>query len=426
MNSAILEIPLEQTPYENPVLLYTYNFTTASYLRTRRIVDLQEISILDLQSASGYSTLALALANPNAEITSVACSNAAVALAQKRLQYHGIENVRFQTLSFDRLEKIDREFDYINVENVLDQFPDAAVGLQTLQSKLKSEGIIRVKVDSAIARFYNYQAQRFFAELGLLQNSPSQAEVAKVREIMGLLKNGSMLKELTWLPQYSTEAGDAAIVRDYLFNHARGFRFPELFDAMEAANLEFISMVQAKQWDLQRLFKDIEDLPIFLTLRLAEMSLSEQLQLFELLNPIHPTLEFWCGHPQLAELEEPPAEWTDADWQTARVSFHPQLRTPALYETMQNAIVQQQALELTQFLPIVPGPLVVDSLMVACLLPLVTQILPVSALVENWQRLRPLNPLTLEPTTEQEAWGAIAQLLVGLEELGYIFLERAS
>uniref|UniRef100_A0ACD5GZC2 Methyltransferase domain-containing protein n=1 Tax=Desertifilum tharense IPPAS B-1220 TaxID=1781255 RepID=A0ACD5GZC2_9CYAN len=420
------EIALEQSSFNSPVVLYTYSFVTASYLRHQKIVALQDKKIVDLNCGNGYSTLALALANPSAKILALNCSATAIEIAQRHLQHYGLQNVEFQVCPLERFGEITQKFDYINAENALDQFSDAAVGFQLLQNKLQPDGIIRVKVDSAIARFYNYRAKGFFAELGLLQDTPDKNEIAKVREMMGLLNKGNLLKELTWLPKHSTEAGEAAILRDYLFPSIKGFRFSELFNGLESANLEFISMVRAKQWDLETLFQNIEDLPIFLTLRLAEMSLSEQLQLFELLNPIHPTLEFWCGHPNLEEPAESPSEWTDQEWQNAQVSFHPQLRTPALYETMQHCIVQQQVLELTQFLPIVPVPLVIDSLMVACLLPLVSQTLPVSALVEIWQRIRPLNPLTLEPTSEGEAWGAIVQLLISLEELGYVLLERPS
>lgn len=424
VHSTAYQIPLEESPQNYPAVLYTYNLVTPYYLKNQKIVNLQQKKILDLKCGSGYSTLILAQANPDAEITAIDASATALELAQQRLQYHRINNVEFQVLSLEQLNQLDRQFDYINAENVLDQFADPNLGFQSLKALLKPEGIIRVKEDSAIARFFNYQGRRFFSELGLLNGIPGKAEVARVQEIVRSLKDANILKSLTWQPNYGTEGGEVEIVRNYLFSNTRGFRLSEIFSALEVAHLEFLSMVQWRQWDLQHLFKDIEDLPIFLTLRLAEMSLTEQLQLFELLHPIHQTLEFWCGHPDQAILWDSVSEWSEADWQTAQVHLHPQLRTLTLREEMQRCIVQQQALELSQFLPIVTGPILVDNLMVACLLPLVENALPVTSLVEMWQRLRPIQPLTLEPTTAPEAWETIKQLLLSLEELGYVLLER--
>jgi len=45
-------------------------------------------------------------------------------------------------------------------------------------------------------------------------------------------------------------------------------------------------------------------------------------------------------------------------------------------------------------------------------------------LVERWQKLRPLHPVTLEPTAAGEALELVRQALTGLESLGYVLLER--
>jgi hypothetical protein len=43
--------------------------------------------------------------------------------------------------------------------------------------------------------------------------------------------------------------------------------------------------------------------------------------------------------------------------------------------------------------------------------------------VERWQKLRPVNPVNLELTTEVEALEFVRQTLAGLERLGYVLLE---
>jgi hypothetical protein len=44
--------------------------------------------------------------------------------------------------------------------------------------------------------------------------------------------------------------------------------------------------------------------------------------------------------------------------------------------------------------------------------------------VERWQKLRPVHPVTLEPTTQAEAFEIVSAALMGLERYGYVLLER--
>ena len=66
----------------------------------------------------------------------------------------------------------------------------------------------------------------------------------------------------------------------------------------------------------------------------------------------------------------------------------------------------------------------VDSAVAACLLPLLESPQSLPSLVARWQKLRPVHPVTLEPTSESEAFETVKQSLSGLEENGYVLLER--
>jgi hypothetical protein len=44
--------------------------------------------------------------------------------------------------------------------------------------------------------------------------------------------------------------------------------------------------------------------------------------------------------------------------------------------------------------------------------------------MERWQKLRPVDPVTLEPTAESEAFKVVSSSLMGLEHSGYVLLER--
>jgi len=65
---------------------------------------------------------------------------------------------------------------------------------------------------------------------------------------------------------------------NYLLQGDKGFTITEY---CSEADLEFISMVNWRQWDLMDLFKekDPENLPVFLAMSLPETTLEERLHL---------------------------------------------------------------------------------------------------------------------------------------------------
>ena len=194
--------------------------------------------------------------------------------------------------------------------------PDTVAGLQAMKSVLAKDGIIRTNLHSSFQRASFYRAQELFKTMGFLDNAPGEMEISLVRETMKALKDNVMLKAQNWTKDYETD--DETVLANQLLLGDKGSTIPELFAALRAANLEFISMVNWQQWQLMDLFKEPDDLPMFLGLALPELSLEEQLHLYELFNPIHRLLDFVCGHPEQAEPFLAVAEWTDSDCRVLR------------------------------------------------------------------------------------------------------------
>ena len=73
----------------------------------------------------------------------------------------------------------------------------------------------------------------------------------------------------------------------------------------------------------------------------------------------------------------------------------------------------------------VTGPAsLVDISIVTWLLPLWESAELFPSLVERWQKLRPVHPVTGESTSSEEAFDIVKQALAGLEESGYVLLEH--
>ncbi|WP_071190208.1 class I SAM-dependent methyltransferase [Trichormus sp. NMC-1] len=418
--------PLEKSAKNDINALYLHNLITPYYLRNKKVLDTKDRLILDAGCGSGFKSLLLAEANPGAKIVGVDISEESVKLARQRLKYHGFDNAEFHVLSIYDLPKLNYQFDYINCDEVLYLFPDIAVALQAMKAVLKPEGIIRTNLHSSIQRLPYFRAQKIFEIMGLMDDNPEQLEIDIVIDTMKALKDNVNLKATTWNAFYEGENLKEIILANYLLQGDKGYSISDIFSALRAADLEFIKMTNWRQWDLMNLFKEPDNLPAFLGMSLPEASIEEQLQLLELLHPIHRLLDFWCGNPQAAHTFVAFSEWTDSNWENAIVHLHPQLKTSTFKTNVRDCISEGKTFPIRKYLALTEEFVYIDSSMALCLLPLLDKPLPMMSLVEHWQQFRPLDPLTAEPTDKVKVFQLLQTLLKVLEDFDCIMLERQS
>jgi SAM-dependent methyltransferase len=418
--------PLEQSPKANSELLFIHNFVTPYYLRNQRVVDTTDRVILDAGCGTGFKSLVLATANPGAKVVGIDLSPASIEFAKSRLQFHGFENVEFHVAAIDELPKLGYQFDYINCDEVLYLLPDLAAGLQVMQSVLSPDGIIRGNLHSALQRVYFYRSQEVFKMMGLFDSNPEDLEIEIAVETLKSLKDFVLLKSQVWSTDFEAKGAKLKVLMNYLFQGDRGYTIPELFAALRSANLEFIGMVNWRQWELLDLFQNPDDLPVFWAMSLPDVSIEQRLHLFELMHPMHRLLDFWCGQPEQAVPFTSPAEWSAAEWQQVTVHLHPQLRTPQVKEDLVQGIAQRGLFEISRYIPkAANAPVNVNSSVAAYLLPLWDGPQPLAALVERSRQIHPLDPITLEPVTSEQAFQEVKEMLVALEVFLYVLLERS-
>jgi 2-polyprenyl-3-methyl-5-hydroxy-6-metoxy-1,4-benzoquinol methylase len=416
--------PLEQSPKNDYQALFFHNIATAYYLRNQRVLNTEGKVILDAGCGSGYKSLVLAEANPGAKIIGIDLSEESVKLARQRLQYYGFDNAEFYALPIEQVSSLNIEFDYINNDEVLYLIPDPVVGLQAMKSVLKPDGIIRTNLHSSRQRALIYQAQTVFKMMGLMDGNPEELEIQLLREIMNSLDDTVIVKARTGKPEYYEN--EEWVLMNYLLQGDKGYTIPEVFAALKTANLELISMVNWRHWEVTDLFKDSNNLPAFLEMSLPEISVEERLHLFELLHPIHRLIDFWCGHPNQDQQFLPVPAWTLSDWQEAKVHLHPQLRNPQSREDLLNCITNHKPFDINCYVPLPTlMPVVIESNMAACLLPLWEGAQPMRSLVARWLKLTPLHPVTLESVSKATAFEQVKELLTRLESFLYVLLERS-
>lgn len=415
-------ISLEKNPKHNFRYLYTHSIVTPYYTRNKKVIETQGRAILDAGCGSGYKALALAEANPGAKIIGIDLSEQSTDLARKRLKYHEHDNAEFYTISIEDLPSLNLKFDYINCDEVLYLLPDPVAGLQAMKSVLKPEGIIRTNLHSALQRAVFYRAQEMCRLMGLMDENPGEMEIGLLREVMGALKDSVNLKTKTWNPKLVDN--EEGLLANFLLQGDKGNTIPEVFDYLRATNLEFICMTNWREWQLMPLFKNPEDLPAFLSMSLPETTVEEQLHLFELLQPVHRLIDFWCGHPNQTSSFVPLSEWSRYQWQNARVYLHPLLRTSEFRQRLVSCMTEHVQFNLAHYLPVAQQTIIADTAIAECIFPLLDECKSMPSLVEHWMQLHPVHPVTLDPMTENFALERVKQIVIQLESLDALLLER--
>ena len=193
---------------------------------------------------------------------------------------------------------------------------------------------------------------------------------------------------------------------------------PQLLDFLEKAGLDLIDMVDWREWQLADLFKEPDDLPAFLAMGFADLAL---------IQPNKRLLDFWCGHPKpesdnfIHSINK-----EDGNWRNIQVYLHPQLKTD---EFKQEAYSTDRAfpINLKNYVPFLVPDVWLDRILVNGLFALLfNESRSLGFLVDRWLKIQPVNPVTLMPTTENEAFVAISQAVMDQETLGVILLDRTA
>lgn len=124
-----------------------------------------KLRILDAGCGTGFSTLKLAQANPQAEITAVDLSRTSLEIAQQRLRTAKLaDQVQWLHADLQNLPDLG-VFDFIHCSGVIHHLPDPVNGLKHLRRSLKSDGIAYFMVYSARARQDIQKAQNILYSL---------------------------------------------------------------------------------------------------------------------------------------------------------------------------------------------------------------------------------------------------------------------
>jgi ubiquinone/menaquinone biosynthesis C-methylase UbiE len=414
-------IPIEVSPKDNLKLLYEGSLITAQYQRDKTVLtDLSQKVMLDVACGTGATTLTIALANPGAKIVGVDISPESIRIAKERLTYHGFSDAEFHVLALEDLPSLNIQFDYISASDVLYLLPDQAFALKQMGAVLKPDGIIRTNLHNFYQRLAYFRSQELFSRMGLMEDNPGNDEITIVQEFFDALKDNVNLKLTAW-GQNVREMEQRRLLSNHLLLNDKGFTVPQMLESIEQAGLELINMVDWRDWNWRDLFKNSDSLPIYLAMGLENADLGEQLCFYDLVQPNKRLLDFWCGHPVAEEAEEK-LNWQFLDPERVMVHLHPCLRS----EAFRQAVLDGESLvplNLGDFFDFLVQDGWLDRTLVsAFFVPLLDSSQSLTFLAERWLRIRPINPVTLEPFDQQTAVKILTSAVVDQEALGIVMV----
>ncbi len=407
----------EELPYPNVPLsasgrraidsLYRSSLTTAQYARTRAIVSSEGALILNAGCGSGWETLVLAEANPGARL--VVCDLAAesVRMTERRLRYHGFDQVELHVLNLLEVEQLGLHFDFISLNDVLYLLDDPVAGLKALKRVLKPDGILRANLHHAYQRQVMFRMQKAFQLLGLFE-LPTPEACKRVREFMNSLASDQLRAALHWNPEIYKD--DTNMRANYLLPNDKGFLIPDMMRMLKEADLGLVCLVDYADWDPTLLF---HTLPEWLKNKLDQLSPSEQHHFYELVYPNHRLIDFWAEHAG-SSLVLP---WSDSDWLGGTVQLNPILADNT--EFRQNfGQASEKKLEFSMNWPGASrGRLNIPAEEMAWLGSLLQGPTPVRSLIEQAQQTK-----KLEAAAAQEQ---VLAYLSALEEFLFVMLDPA-
>jgi 2-polyprenyl-3-methyl-5-hydroxy-6-metoxy-1,4-benzoquinol methylase len=419
-------IPIEKS-FKNAInLLFIHSIIPPHYLRFQEVISSTGKLILDVGCGSGFTSLLLAEANPGAKIIGVDISEPSVEMARKRLLHHHYNDTEFHAIDIQDLPNLGLSFDYINCNDTLYLLPDPISALKSMQSVLSQQGTIRANLHDLYARERFLRSQQLWKFLGLMDDAPDRTECDIVREIVNSLQDTVIMKSQAWLNVDQGSEPNEFVFMNHLFHGDCGFTISQMFEMLNASNLEFISMVNWKHWDLDILFDDKQNILAHFDAILSSNSEEPKLYVYELLNPIDRQLDFWCGHPGQRKSYISADNWDDSIWIYARVFLNPYLKLDRVRSALDKAIASFTPFKISEFFSQTTIEPVSLSTQSAIYLRMAwDRPITFDQLVKQWLRIKPLNLLTLEPMTEAEAFAEIKRTLIEMEAYMFVMLERS-
>jgi SAM-dependent methyltransferase len=131
---------------------------------------------------------------PQAHIVGIDVSEASLAISAGHIEKQGLSNVELHHLPIERVEELDRDFDYIHCHGVLHHLHDPVVGLRKLGNVCRPGGVLSLMVYATYGRTGLYMLQDLCARLHMGVN---ERDGLRARDLLRILPPGHPFKNIS-------------------------------------------------------------------------------------------------------------------------------------------------------------------------------------------------------------------------------------
>jgi SAM-dependent methyltransferase len=237
------------------------------YYCYHRLPVTEAVRILDAGCGTGFSTLKLRQANPEAEIVALDLSVTSLQCAQERLYTagYGPDAVTFLQADLQQLPDLGAPFDYIHCTGVLHHLPNPQQGLHQLRRRLKPEGFMCLMLYSGPGRALIREVQQILRQLwdgrdlqeGLMLCRTFWAGLPKEHPYKRDYERQKQVLADNFGPDFAMS--DAFLVDTYLQACEQALYLPDIFDLLAAEDLSFLRFLDESEWDPARFFPGLPD-----------------------------------------------------------------------------------------------------------------------------------------------------------------------
>ena len=304
------------------------------------------LRILDAGCGTGFSTLKLLEANPQAEILALDLSEPSLAIARERVQQSEHRaRVRFEQADLQHLsdEQIQcfGQFDYIHSSGVIHHMPQPQKGLENMAQLLKPQGLAYFMVYSGRARREIEAIQELV--YGLWEKRENWSEgLMLLRTLMQSLPEEHPLKAYYTKSLQTAEqllgrqaaASEAFLVDTYLQRCEWRWTQKDWYALLAQTDWKPARWLDEASWQLKQYLPALRDY-------VEDLSEAEALALCDHLRPAHNFALFVTR--ESVELKDPPA----FDWQQLPVAYGCVKVVATAYPTAPQALEHGMGLQLT-------------------------------------------------------------------------------
>tara|TARA_Y100000592_G_scaffold85807_1_gene138347 strand:+ start:81 stop:1397 length:1317 start_codon:yes stop_codon:yes gene_type:complete len=196
----------------------------------------------------------------NIKIVGIDLSSSSLEILKKRLEIYKIENVEIREMSLlDLTPEMFGKFDFINSVGVLHHLENPSLGLKTLNSVLEDDGFMDIMVYGKIGRTGLYQMQDLLKMVNKdLDELDYKTKLEKYHLIYPKLQQNNWFKKSEFLTSDHITYGDNGIIDMLLHHQDRAYTIPELYDWVEAEDLNIIKFQIDSRSKLETKIEGIE------------------------------------------------------------------------------------------------------------------------------------------------------------------------